>query len=86
MRRFAVELGVNIAAASQQQPAGARDDVAGLVALVIELQRLAARPPDRLEVVRHRATRSDCNHGHWELPHTNSSKFKVQSSKFKVHV
>ena len=46
VRRLAVERRIDVSAAGEQQAVNACDDIRRLVALVVELDRLAADAPD----------------------------------------
>jgi hypothetical protein len=65
--RFAVQTGIDIAAAGEQDARGALDDVSRVVALVIELDRFSAGAFHGFEIVGQRAARSDCDSGHLQL-------------------
>ncbi len=64
VRRLAVQLRIDVAAAGQHQAVDAREDLFGRLAADQHFDRLAAGPAHGLEVVLHLAVLRDRNQGH----------------------
>ena len=75
VRRLAVQLRIDVAAAGQHQAVDAGEDVLGRLAAGDDFDRLAAGAADGFEVVRHPAVLGDGNQGHGALSVLHSRRY-----------